>query len=84
MIIRYTYSFKRASLVTQMVKNPPAMQETRFNPWVVKMPWKRERLPTLVFLPGESHGQRSLVGYSPSGPKRVRHNLEIEQQQQHR
>ena len=65
MIIRYTYSFNRASLVTQMVKNPPAMQETRFNPWVVKMPWKRERLPTLVFLPGESHGQRSLVNYSP-------------------
>ena len=65
MIIRYTYSFKRASLVTQMVKNTPAMQETRFNPWVGKMPWKREWLPTPVFLPGESHGQSSLVGYSP-------------------
>ena len=65
MIIRYTYSFKRASLVTQMVKNTPAMQETRFNPWLGKMPWKREWLPTPVFLPGESHGQSSLVGYSP-------------------
>ena len=36
----------------------------RFNPWVGKIPWKRERLPTLVFLPGEFHRQRSLVGYS--------------------
>ena len=35
-----------------------------FNPWVKKIPWKREWLPTPVFLPGESHGQRSLVGYS--------------------
>ena len=69
MIIRYTYSFKRASLVTQMVKNTPAMQETRFNPWVGKMPWKREWLPTPVFLPGEFHGERILAGYSPWGCK---------------
>ena len=36
----------------------------RFDPWVRKIPWRRERQPTPVFLPGESHGQRSLVGYS--------------------
>ena len=36
-----------------------------FNPWVRKIPWIREWLPTLVFLPGEFHGQRSLVGYNP-------------------
>ena len=48
-----------------MVKNPPAMQEIRFNHWVGKIPWKREWLPTPVFLPGEFHGQRSLVGYRP-------------------
>ena len=47
------------------VKNPPVMQETWFNPWVGKIPWRREWQPTPVFLPGESHGQRSLVGYSP-------------------
>jgi len=35
-----------------------------FDPWVGKMPWRREWLPTPVFLPGKSHGQRSLVGYS--------------------
>ena len=48
-----------------MVKNLPAMQETPgFNPWVGKIRWRREWLPTPVFLPGESHGQ-SLAGYSP-------------------
>ena len=36
-----------------------------FNAWVRKIPWKREWLPTPVFLPGEFYGQRSLVGYSP-------------------
>ena len=38
-----------------------------FNPWVRKIPWKRKWQPTSVFLPGESQGQRSLVGYSPRG-----------------
>ena len=36
-----------------------------FDPWVGKIPWRRARQPTPVFLPGESHGQRSLAGYSP-------------------
>ena len=56
----------RPSLVAQ-VKNLPAMQESRFHPWVGKTPWRREWQPTLVFLPGESHGQRNLEGYSPQG-----------------
>ena len=45
------------------------MQETRV--WLLGQedPLRREWLPTLVFLPGESHGQRSLVGYSPKDPK---------------
>ena len=37
----------------------------RFDPWVRKIPWRRQWHPTPIFLPGESHGQRSLVGYSP-------------------
>ena len=37
--------------------------------WVGKIPWRKEWLPTPVFLPRESHGQRSLVGYSPRGHK---------------
>ena len=39
----------------------------RFNIWVKKIPWRRKWHPTPVFLPGESHGQRSLAGYSPWG-----------------
>ena len=54
-----------ASLVAQTIKNLPSVQETRFAPWVGKIRWRRKRQPTPVFLPGESHGQRSLVGYSP-------------------
>ena len=56
-----------ASLVAQSVKNPSAMQETRFNAWLGKIPWRRKWQSTLVFLPGNFHGQRSLVGYSPRG-----------------
>ena len=41
----------------------------RFDPWVGKMPWRRAWPPTPVFLPGKSHGQRSLVGYSPWGQR---------------
>ena len=44
----------------------------RFDPWVRKIPWRREWLPTRVFLPGEFHGQRTLAGF---GVTRVRHNL---------
>ena len=40
-----------------------------FDPWVGKPPWRREWLPIPVFLPGESHGQKSLVGYSSRGRK---------------
>ena len=39
----------------------------RFNPWARKIPRRREWQPTPVFLPGEFHGQRSLVGCSPWG-----------------
>ena len=42
-----------------------------FDPWVGKTPWRRKWQPTPVFLPGESHGRRSLEGYSPRGPKEL-------------
>ena len=54
----------------------------RFNPWVRKIPWRRKWQPTLVFFPGESHGQRTLVGYTPWGHQRVRHDLATKQPQQ--
>ena len=59
----------RASTVAQAVQNLPTMQDTWFNPGVGKIPWRREWLPTSIFLPGESHGQRSLVGYGLWGCK---------------
>ena len=40
-----------------------------FNPWVGKLPWRREWLPIPIFLPEESHGQKSLAGYSSQGHK---------------
>ena len=48
-----------------MVKNSSAMQETWFDPWVGKIPWRRKWLPIPVFLPVEFHGQRKLADYSP-------------------
>ena len=54
-----------ASLVAQLVKNLPAMQGPGFNPWVGKIPGRRERLPTPVFWPGEFHGvAKSWTGLS--------------------
>ena len=60
-----------ASLVAQTGKNLPSMRET----WLGKIPWRRKWQPAPVFLPGKSHGQRSLAGYSPWGLKRVEHDL---------
>ena len=42
-----------------------------FDPWVGKVPWRRAWQPTPVFLPGESHGQRTLEGYNPWGCKEL-------------
>ena len=58
-------------MVAKTGKNPPAMQETGFDPWVRKMPGIREWLPTPVFVPGESHRQRSLASYGPQGRKKL-------------
>ena len=44
-----------------------------FDPWVRKIPWRRKWQPISVFLPGKSHGQRNLVGYSPWDCK-IRHD----------
>ena len=51
----------------------PQCKKPGFNLWVGKIPRRMKWLPTPVFLPGEFHGQRSLVGYSPWG-HRVRHD----------
>ena len=51
-----------------------------FDPWVGKISWRREWQPTLIFSPGESHGERRLMGYSPWCQKRVGHDLATRQQ----
>ena len=58
-----------ASLVTQLVKNTPAMQETQFDSWVRKNLWRRDRLPTLVFLgfPCGSAGKESACNVGDLG-----------------
>ena len=53
-----------ASMVVQMAKNLLKCRRPRLDPWVKKIPWKRDWLPTPVVLPGEFHGQRSLVFHS--------------------
>ena len=58
-----------ASLVAQTVKNLPAMQGTLGQSLGGEMPWRREWLCTPVFIPGEFHGERSLLSYNPWGRK---------------
>ena len=59
--------------VAVMVKDPPAnagdIRDMGSIPEVGRFPWRRKWQPAQVFLPGESHGQRSLVGYSLCGCK---------------
>ena len=73
MIFSFSVELPHISLVAQIVKYLPAMQESRVQSLnsVREIPWRREWLPTRVFLPGESHGQRSLVGCSPWGRKKL-------------
>ena len=66
--------------MAQMVKNLPAMQET----WIQSLGWEdaleKEMATHSTFLPGKSHGQRSLGDYSPWDCKRIRHDLLTKQQ----
>ena len=64
--IGYPLQHSQASLVAQLVKNLPAVWETWVDPWVGKIPWRRECLPTPVFWPGEFHGLYSLWGHKES------------------
>ena len=71
----FTFTFTvalRASPMTQWVKNCLQCRTHRrpeLDPWVGEVPWRRRWQLAPVFLPGESHGQRSPVGYSPKGHK---------------
>ena len=56
----------RASLVAKLVEHQPQCRRPGFDPWVGKIPWRRDRLPTPVFWPGESHGLCSPWGRKES------------------
>ena len=60
-------------MVVLVVKNLPdnGREKCKFSPWVRKISWRRTWLPTQAFLPVESHGERSLVGYSPWDCKEI-------------
>ena len=70
-----TSGMSGVSQVALVAKNPPVQcrrhKRCGFDPWIGKIPRGREWQPTPVFLPGESHGQRSLAGYNPCGPKEL-------------
>ena len=69
-----------ASLVAQRKEIPSCQcRRLRFKTWVRKIPGRRNWQPTPLFLPRESHGQRSLVDCSPWGCKRIRHDLATKQ-----
>ena len=75
----------RGFLCDSAVKNPPEMQERRnFDPWIGKFPWRRAWQPTPIFLPGESHGLKSLAGYNPWGCKESDSTEEAENTYTHR
>ena len=66
-----TQTLKFASLVAQIVKNLSAVQETQIWSLGREDSPEEENATTPVFLPGEFHGQRSLLGYSPWGNKEL-------------
>ena len=74
MYIFLIYLHTWSSTVTQQQRISLQCRRQRrpgFNPWVRMIPWRRTRQPITVFSPGEFHGQRSLVGYSPVGYKEL-------------
>ena len=74
-------TFKLVSLMAQWWRTTYQCRRHWFDPWIGKIPRRRKWQPTLLFLLGKSHGQRSLVVYSPWGHKRVWHGLATRPQQ---
>ena len=70
--IGYPPPYSWASLVAQLVMSLPAIGRREFDPWVRKICWRRERLPTPVFWPGEFHAV-----YSSWGPKELDCHLNV-------
>ena len=68
---QFSKQSSQASLVAQMVNNLPATRRPGLDPWVRKIPWRREWQPNPVFWHGQFHGQSSLAGYCPWGHKEL-------------
>ena len=74
-VLLWTFVYKYLSELARWLSGKESACQWRrrrrcgFSPWVRKIPWRRTWPPTPVFLPGKSHGQRSLAGYSPGGCK---------------
>ena len=79
-VFKAVYSCSGASQVAQWWRICLWLRRHRFDSWVGKIPWRRKWKPTSGFLPGKSHGWRSLVGYSPWGQRRVGYSLASKQQ----
>ena len=62
---------RSGNMVVQVKESTCQCRRQRFDLWVEKIPWRRKWQPTPVFLPGESHGQRSLAHYSPWSQKEL-------------
>ena len=63
------FGFPRGDIGKESISQCRRHKRCRSDPWVWKIPWRRKWQSTPVFLPGESHGQRSLASYSPWGRK---------------
>ena len=61
----FHFNFGTSQVALVVKKSVCQSRRLGFNPWVRKIPWRRKWQPTPVFLPGESHGQRSLAAYIP-------------------
>ena len=72
--------FPGVSVVKNLAANAGATEDASFILGLRRSP-EKEQPPAPVYLPGKSHGQSSLAGYSPWGYKRVRHNLVTKQQE---
>ena len=71
-MVAITWVFPGGASGKEPVCQSRRLKSHKFDPWVRKIPWSRVWHPTAVFLPGESHGQRSLAGYVES--QRVRYD----------
>ena len=75
--VMFVFPVIKTGLPRWLSGKEPTYQHRRhiFNPWVRKIPWRRKRQPTPVFLPGKSHGREAWQGYSPWGHRKSQRQL---------